>query len=97
MLAFWPSTAASTPAGTCPEDKPHIEPTVSCTALVVADGRRTLYLGASDRTGTYAAKVVDGATDEAGFERVQSIEGPLCGAGDVDTAEIVNGGFVVLP
>lgn len=100
VLAFWPSTAASSPAGTCPEDEPHTEPTVSCTAVATVDGRRVLYLGASDRTGSYAATLIDGGPgtgDEAGFESVSSLAGSRCGADAVATDPIVSGDIAILP
>ncbi len=100
VLAFWPGTAASSPAGTCPEEQHHIEPRVTCTSVQVTSVGRVLHLGAVDEAAFYAAKVLDAGpagVDEAGFMKVPSIGDATCGAGQVPTSPISQGSLTVLP
>ena len=99
LLAFYPGQPAQTPAGSCPEDTPHVEPPVSCVTTAVVDGRNVVYLSGRDGRSYLVATVVDGgpdAPDEVAAAVVDAAEGANCGADLLSTAPVMTGGFVVL-
>ena len=97
LFAFYPGVAAETPAGTCPEDRPHYEPrSVSCVMVEVEEGRTTAYLAGRVTGGqTLVAKVVDGVTDEVAAALIASPEADRCGAGNLATQPVRTGSFTI--
>lgn len=94
FAAYYPDAPALSPAGGCPEDRPHVEPPVVCVAGEVGEDGTAVYLAARgpDRV-TYLYRLVDRGptgTDAFGVMAGQETD-DRCGAAAVPTEPVVNG------
>lgn len=91
FFAFYPDAPLLTPAGPCPEDRPHVEPPVVCAVTEATEDGTVLYLAARAGNGpTWLLRAIDGPDDAFGVA-----EGPetsdRCGASEVDVDPITAG------